>query len=196
MIILALATPPYEQNADTQSFWIAVRTFFAQESKVSSFLQQHQIVHFIPLLTRHSVAEDGTHVRQQYPAVHNLLFIQLNKSIEDIRSTLSECPYPIFIYRKLDHPDQWCEISEHDMLDLRLICDSDFSSPVFLSSKECNLGIGNFVRVVHGPLKGVRGQLVRKNKKYYIVKSFEGLGVMVAVSRWCCAPDTSEQPQG
>ena len=37
------------------------------------------------------------------------------------------------------------------------------------------------------------GRMMRKNKKYYVLKTMVGgMGVMVAVSRWCCEPATED----
>lgn len=135
------------------------------------------------------VEKDGKVVRRQQPAVHNLLFIPLEQQREVLQKILAECPYSTYVYRQPDHPEEWCLIPDRDMTDLRLMCDSEFNEPLFLSSLECEMKVGRAVRIAHGPMKGIRGKLIRKNKKYYILKAFDGFGVAVAVSRWCCVPD-------
>ena len=138
------------------------------------------------MVTRRSVTTDGKNVLIQKPAVHNLLFLQMDRSMEELKRVLSECPYPISVYGQIDKPNEWSLISDKDMTDLRLICDITFTAPIFISQQESELKVGTQVRVTHGPMKGATGKLVRKNKKYYLVKTFVGVGVMLAVSRWCC----------
>lgn len=138
----------------------------------------------------------GERVRQLMPVVHNLIFVQLDRSADEVKRILKECPYPTLVYTQHDHPEQWCMIPGHDMTDLRMMCDASFCEPQFVDSREYELREGHRVRIVHGPLCGLRGKLIRKSKKYYFVKTFDGFGVMVSVSRWCCEPDVdAEQPE-
>ena len=188
-IYLVSNHPPFVQGVDCQLFWIAVRTFYAQEAKVSHYLEDLHVRHFIPSITRRVEEKNGKVVRRQQPVVHNLLFIPLEQDCDELKEILSKCPYSIYVYRHSDHQDEWCLISDNDMTDLRLMCDSEFNEPIFMSSLECEMKMGTVVRVVHGPMKGFRGKLIRKNKKYYIMKVFDGFGVAVKVSRWCCVPE-------
>ena len=178
--------PPPIQTVDNQSFWIAIQTFYAQEPKVSDYLDDYQTKHFIPTLTSVTTDEEGNPKRTTRAAVHNLLFLQIDRNVEELKSIITNCPYPISVYRQYDKPGEWCLIPDCEMLDLRLICDITFTEPVFVSARECEMKVGSLVRVTHGPLKGIEGKLVRKNKKYYLVRTFCDLGVMVSVSRWCC----------
>ena len=170
---------------DHQVLWIAVQTFYCQEKKVSNYLDEHQVKHFIPTLT-HVVNEDGKTIRSRKPAVHNLLFLQVNQCIEELKSIIADCPFPVSVYHRFNKPGEWIMIPDSDMSDLRIICDNTFTEPIFVSSQECELKVGSMVRVKCGPLKNMEGKLVRKNKKYYLVRTFGNLGVMVSVSRWCC----------
>ena len=146
--------------------------------------------------TKHYVNGEGKRVKKSQPVVHNLIFVQLDRSREEMRELLRACPYPLSVYSKHDHPEQWCDIPDNDMFDLRMMCDNNFCEPVFISTPDCELKKGLQVRVVHGPLKGICGKLIRKSKKYYIVKSFDGFGAMVSVSRWCCEPDDGSASKG
>ncbi len=176
-------------TTDSHPLWIAVKTFLAQEGKVSRYLNQHQTPHFIPMKTDTVLDQDGKLRHRLQPVVHNLLFIQVSEDLDKLQTILQNCPYSIYVYRRADHPNEWCMIPDRDMVDLRLMCDNSFNQPLFLSDSECKMKVGHIVRIVHGPMKGVRGKLIRKNKKYYIVKSFDGFSVAVVVSRWCCVPD-------
>lgn len=165
--------------------WYAVRTFYAQELKVSHYLEQCHLSHFIPMTKRLHANADGKSVEAEHPVVHNLIFLRKTLPQTEMRAILQACPYPVSVYHHIDNEEQWYEISSKDLLDLRLLCDNAFN-PQFISREESELKVGTEVRVVHGPFKGITGKMVRKNKKYYLVKTFGELGVMVAVSRWCC----------
>lgn len=180
-----------EGNHDS---WYAIRTFNAQEYKVSEYLEKRSLPHFIPIYKSRVKTSDGEIKWRTRPVVHNLLFIRKVLSQDEIRKILLECPFPVQVYRRQDSAHSWCDIADSDIIDLRIMCDAAFCEPTFITKKEYDMKVGNIVRVVHGPLSGIRGKLVRRNKKYYIMKSLDmncsdGLGVMVSVSRWCCEPD-------
>lgn len=135
----------------------------------------------------------GKEVLCSRPAVHNLIFLRKTKEQDELRRLLDACPYAVRVYAHIDNANWWYEIPDRDILDLRLICDQSFVEPEIITQQECDLQVGRMVVVKHGPLRGVRGKLVRKQKKYYVVKNLVGMGVMVKVSRWCCAPDEENE---
>lgn len=171
--------------------WYAIRTFNCQEQKVSRFLADKGYVHFIPMMFSKEVTDEEPPRRILVPAVHNLLFVQKKDTQKQLLKDLSECSIPVSIFR---HPGQqgFCEIPAHDMIELRMLCDPDFKTSVFMTQPEAEAMIGKEVRVVAGPFKGSTGRLVRKNKQYYFLKAVIGMGVMVRISRWYCEPITNE----
>ena len=185
-------------TSENHDSWYAVRTFNAQEFKVSEYFKKHSLPHFIPLSKSCVKEQDGQVKWRMRPVVHNLIFVRKAFSEEVVRKILQECPFPLSVYKRQDKAQSWCEIADQNIIDLRIICDVSFCEPTFITQKEYDMKVGQCVRVVHGPLKGIQGKLVRKNKKYYIMKSFEmdsqdALGVMISVSRWCCAPCPEEK---
>lgn len=165
--------------------WYALRTFRAQEFKVSQYLDQCHLGHFIPMTCCVQYTEGGAPIRTERPAVHNLIFLKKTKTKAELRALLLECPYPVSVYHHIENEEKWYEISNQEILDLRLLCDSSFH-PQFFSQEECDLEVGSEVVITHGPFKTLTGKLVRKNKKYYFVKCFAGMAVRVSISRWCC----------
>lgn len=149
-------------NSDDEGYWIAIQTFHAQERKVCSFLDGYQTKHFVPMVTRTVLAKDGKRVHKLQPAVHNLIFLQVDRSMDEVKRILANCPYSISVYSQMDKPGVWCLIPDKDMLDLRLICDITFTAPVFTTAQEVELKTGTHVRVTHGPMKGISGKLVCK----------------------------------
>lgn len=161
---------------------------------MSLHLDRYHVEHFIPMMKCLCYKNDGTQVKVERPAVHNLIFIRKVAPKSELRTILAECPYPVTVYHHSDNEQLWYEISDNDLMDLRLLCDSAFS-PQFISQEESELKVGTEVYVKHGPCKGLTGKLVRKNKKYYLVKTFVGLGVMVNISRWCCEQRVKDNDQ-
>ena len=175
-------------TSTNEESWYALRTFFSQELKVSQYLEANALKHFIPMRSQVHETRDGHLVRRMYPVVHNLIFVRKTMSRAAMHTIFSQCPYPISVYHHIDSEQRWCEISDKELMDLRLICDVTFTEPKFISQEESELEVGTEVVVMHGPLKGIQGKLVRKQKKYYILKTFVGMGVSLAISRWCCKP--------
>ena len=173
---------PTPEQADLQP-WYAVRTFNCQEQKVSRFLTEKGLSHFIPM----TYTQVGDAKPVLVPAVHNLLFVQKEGTQNDMLKTLSESIYPVSVFR---HPGDrgLCEISARDMIELRMLCDPQYKTSVFMTQGEAEAMIGKDVRVIAGPFKGSVGRLVRKHKQYYFLKAVIGMGVMVRVSRWYCEP--------
>lgn len=167
--------------------WYALRTFNCQEQKVSSFLTDKGYLHFIPMTHSPQPATNKDEEKKEVlvPAVHNLLFVQKSGSLKQMVSQLKECTVPVVFFR---YPgvQEYCEISERDMLEFRALCDPQFTSPTFIPQSEAEAMVGKEVRVISGPFKGSTGKLIRKSKQYYFLKIIIGVGVMVRIPRWYC----------
>ena len=181
-----LRPTPFFSMVDTK-IWYAIRTFNCQEQKVSRYLKEKDVPHFIPMMYTLKTSDDEKASRTLIPAIHNLLFVQKTLPQRTMVQLFQECPAPISIFR---HPgvQKFCEISERDIIELRMLCDPQFETSVFMTQTEAEAMIGKEVRVVAGPFKGSVGKLVRKNKQFYFLKAVIGMGVMVRVSRWYCEP--------
>lgn len=172
----------------SEDTWYALRTYYSQEQKIGSHLDRYSLQWFIPMRT--VMKADGSgHAKKarkmQVPYVHNLIFIKKPQDLQTLERALQECPYATNMYCQPES-DEWCTIPESDILELRIICDQSFTEPIFISEEEGGLMEGSMVEVTHGPLKGVHAILVRKKRKYYLVKAVTGACIMLLVSRWCC----------
>lgn len=189
--MISLKESPSETPSEQQP-WYAIRTFNCQERKVSRYLTQIGYTHFIPMTL--SVEKPGDEKKGDekpkrilVPAIHNLLFVQKKGSEQDMTRVLGECPIPVSIFRN-PGVRKLCEISNRDMVELRMLCDPEYKNSVFMTQSEAEIMVGKEVRVVAGPFKGSVGKLIRKNKQFYFLKAVIGMGVMVRVSRWYCEP--------
>ncbi len=172
----------------SEDYWYVMRTFYAQELKVGHHLDRYNLSWFIPMRMVERTSTPGQARKAQKrstPYVHNLIFIKKPEDPQILQRAIDESPYAAQMYCCADS-SEWQQIPDKDILELRIICDQSFTVPIFISEEESELMVGSLVEVKHGPLKGMQGRLVRKNKKYYMVKSYVGLGVKICVSRWCC----------
>ncbi|MBQ8453036.1 MAG: UpxY family transcription antiterminator [Prevotella sp.] len=165
--------------------WYALQTYYAQEMKVGDYLKSHHLTFFIPMSHTFTPDAEGNPVRHSSPIVHNIIFLKKTLLKDVIKDILSKCPYAIRVYT---YPCEtaWEEIPEEEIKELRLLCDCEFADLHIIHLKKSDLKVGHMVKVVHGPLKGIHGLLIRKSKKFYIVKSYVGMEIAVIVSRWCC----------
>lgn len=176
-----------QMSHSSEQPWYALRTFNCQERKVSQFLSEHAVEHFIPMALRTKVKANEPEKRILVPAIHNLLFVRKQKSQQQMLQLFKECTVPVSPIR---HPgsDIVCEISSREMMELRMLCDPQFNASVFFTQSEAEGLVGKEVRVIHGPFKGSVGKLIRKKGNYYFLKIVIGMGVMVRISRWYCQP--------
>ena len=181
-------------NMDNKA-WYALRTFNRQEKKVSLFLTEQELQHFIPMVysTRMAPSKkdqpDSSEPEKPLlvPAVHNLVFVRKSLSQKEMLKTFSECSIPVRVFRNPGSQSP-SEISDRDMQELRMLCDPQYEHSSFMTQAEAEAMVGKEVRVIAGPFKGMVGRLVRKHKQYYFLKSVIGMGVMVRISRWYCEP--------
>jgi len=165
--------------------WYAVRTYHHQECEISNFLKQKSIPHFIPMMYVEKENGGEKPIRELIPVVHNLLFIQKIYSEKEMLHVLKDCNYSMFIMKK-EKSNNLYEIPAEQMIEFRMLCDPDFQDTQYLKQVDVEAKPGKFIRVISGPLKGVKGKLVRQGNKYFIVKSLVGIGVMLHISRWNC----------
>ena len=151
----SLQSKPPVRNA-----WYALRTFHRLEEKVSLFLQEKQLVHFIPMTYSTEMAKPKKGEEESseppkpilVPAVHNLLFVQKSGSQKEMLKQLAECTIPVSIFRN-PGDRRLCEISDREMLELRMLCDPQYEHSVFMTQSEAEAMVVKEVRVIAGPFK-------------------------------------------
>ena len=185
VLFFFITTTTFFDHLLKDEIWYAVRTFNGQERRVSHYLEGQGVTHFIPTTLHEELDSEGHRRREYRPVVHNLLFVRRDTTREALTHIISDCPFPVRVYSHLDS-HEYFELTGAELMELRLICDHSTLGIQVMTSHEADIRVGRMVKVTHGPLKGLTGKLVRKNKKYYVVKTFADLGIMVSVSRWCC----------
>ncbi len=187
-LLKKIITQLRDKHDTSQLPWIAIRLFNLKQRQIDQYFQDLGLETFIPM--EYVVNEDkkGKPQRELRPVVKNLLFVK--KTIEDAKmyKLMEDAPYAMHAIRKNKESRDLYEIPARQMHEFRMMCNPEIELREYLSEEEAKIKPGAPVLVKFGPLKGMTGRLVRKSKKYYLLKEIPGLGVMLKISRWCCVP--------
>ena len=145
-------------GAAQQSYWWAARTRYGQELKVRDRLRAEGVEHFIP-----TVPSDGP--RKEKAAVSNLVFLRATKTeaLELANTGVIPVKYIVDCATRtlLVVPDKQME-------DFRRVLDLSLEEGGLM---DCPLSLGDRVKVIKGPLKGVEGHVIEFQGRYYVVVS-------------------------
>ena len=136
--------------------WYAARTRFGQELKIRDRLVREGVEHFIP-----TVSADGP--RKEKAVISNLVFLKATKAeaLELANTGVIPVKYVIDCATRtlLVVPDKQME-------DFRRVLDLGMESGGLMDRP---FSLGDRVKVVKGPLKGVEGHVTALKGKYYVV---------------------------
>ena len=168
--------------------WYAVRLFSLRLNEAMAYFTSAGLTCFVQMEWSGKRTDDNHGKPIFKPVVFNLVFVKKDKEECDLRRIFANARFKMSVIRKDKVAGTYYEIPSKQMLDFMLMCSPEIEMRKFLSSTEAKLKSGTPVIVKHGPLKGLTGRLVRSSKKYFLLKEVPELGVMIKVSRWCCAP--------
>lgn len=172
----------YEETRD----WVVIQTFWRKEMLVAEFLKEKGITHFIPMTYKECyVAGQDKPKKCLVPVIHNYVFAEKTMPVKEFQAMLGECKVPVHLMKNKGS-DVPCEVSNRDMFEFRVLCDPDFDRGVIVREGEEDADIGREVVVVHGPFTGIKGRLLRKQHKYWFIKTIAGVSVMLRITRWYC----------
>ena len=137
----------------SEPHWFAARTRYGQELKVRDRLAREGVEHFIP------VRADGR------PVVTNLVFLKATKAEALDLANTGVVPVKYVIdcaTRTL------LVVPEKQMEDFRRVLDLNLEEGGLMDQP---LALGDRVKVVKGPLKGVEGHVIEFQGRYYVVVS-------------------------
>lgn len=161
--------PDIVPATEAQARWFALWTRSRHEQVVRDQLEQKRIEVFLPTVTRWSRWKDRKK-RIDWPLFPGYCFARF-----DTRESLPvlKCTGVVNIISVGSEP---AAIPEEEIEGIRRLVESD------LAYDPCPLiHEGSMVEVIHGPLKGVVGRLVRKNEKARLVLSVDLIGQAVSV---------------
>jgi len=155
--------------SDPEVQWFALWTRSRHEQVVREQLEQKHIEAFLPTITKWSRWKDRKK-KIDWPLFPGYCFARFN-----VRERLSvlKCTGVVNIIGFEGEP---APIPEHEIDSIRMLIESDLAYDPCPMIRE-----GMMVEVIHGPLKGVVGRLMRKNEKARLVLSVDLIGQAVSV---------------
>jgi transcription termination/antitermination protein NusG len=154
---------------DGEVQWFALWTRSRHEQVVREQLEQKSFDVFLPTITKWSRWKDRKK-KIDWPLFPGYCFVRFNPRE---RLPILKCTGVVNIVSIMGEP---AAIPEHEIDGIRQLVESDLAyDPVPLIRE------GMMVEVIHGPLKGVVGRLVRKNEKARLVLSVDLIGQGVSV---------------
>ena len=144
--------------ATAQAYWYAARTRYGQELKVRDRLAREGVEYFIPTVPAKSA-------RKEKALVNNLVFLKATKqeALDLANSGAVRMKYIIdCVTRTL------LVVPDKQMEDFRRVLDLSLEDT---SLSPASLALGDRVKVVKGPLKGVEGHVLEFQGRYYVVVS-------------------------
>ena len=149
--------------------WYAVWTRSRHEQVVRQQLEQHHLEAFLPTITRWSRWKDRKK-KIKWPLFPSYCFARFDAA-ERVR--VLKCSGVVNI---VSFDDKITPIPDSELEGIRTLVESDFQyDPCPLIRQ------GMMVEVVHGPLRGVIGRLVRKGSHARLVLSVDLIGQAVSV---------------
>jgi transcription termination/antitermination protein NusG len=164
-----LGAPTLEHASASGLAWYALWTRSRHEQVVREQLEQRHIEAFLPTVTRWSRWKDRKK-RIDWPLFPGYCFARFNPRE---RLPILKCMGVVSIISFEGEP---AAIPVHEIEGIRQLVESDLAYDPCPLIRE-----GMMVEVVHGPLRGVVGRLVRKNEKARLVLSVDLIGQAVSV---------------
>ena len=148
--------------------WYALWTRSRHEQVVREQLEQKQIEAFLPTVTKWSRWKDRKK-KIDWPLFPGYCFARFDAKE---RLPILKCTGMVNIVSVSGEP---APIPDNEIASVRQLVDSDLAYDPCPLIKE-----GTMVEVMHGPLRGVVGRLVRKNEKARLVLSVNLIGQAVS----------------
>jgi transcriptional antiterminator NusG len=164
-----LPTTDIMPATDGEVRWFALWTRSRHEQVVREQLERKQVEVFLPTVTRWSRWKDRKK-KVDWPLFPGYCFARFNARE---RLPILKCVGVVNIISFQGEP---APIPEREIDGIRQLVESDLAFDPCPMIRE-----GMMVEVVHGPLKGVIGRLVRKNERARLVLSVDLIGQAVSV---------------
>jgi transcriptional antiterminator NusG len=167
--MIELPDPRIEPACDPEVHWFALWTRSRHEAVVREQLEQKGVEAFLPTVTRWSRWKDRKK-KIDWPLFPGYCFARFHPRE---RLPVLKCMGVVNIISFEGEP---APIPEHEILGIRQLVESDLAYDPCPMIRE-----GMMAEVMHGPLKGVVGRLVRKSDKARLVLSVDLIGQAVSV---------------
>jgi len=160
-------------DADKEQ-WFALGSSYQREMKLKRYFDAKQVETFVPMHTVYK-EKNGKPAKVEVPMIHDLIFVR--SSFELLRTeklTLQEMGTPFRWKMDTVKTNAPIVIPEHTMQDFISVCRNEYGTLLDQSKAE-KLKKGDYVEVIDGPFKGVRGYYSRPMKHKCVVVLIEGV---------------------
>ena len=166
--------------------WYALQTRSRHEKQVALRIAAQSVETFLPVHCSRHTWKNGVHANVELPLFPGYLFARANKYD---RFTISRLPGVVGFAASSAHPTA---IAATDMEILRKAAAQLRAEP------HPYLAVGDWVRIVTGPLEGMEGVLTRRKQEYRVVLSIEAImrSIAVEVSEFDIQPCKHNAEQG
>lgn len=153
--------------------WFAIRVTYSRELQFKEYLDNNSISNFIPMHYA-MVTQKGKSVRKLVPIIHNLIFVNTDRTTLDHIKQFYSAKFPIrYIMDK--NKNKPIVIPDKQMQDFIAVCGQYEEQIVYLDPMEVSIKKGDRVRVTGGIWEGIEGKYVRIAKDRRVVVSIEGV---------------------
>lgn len=166
--------------------WHCLHLFTLRPYDIRDYFKENGFETFIPEQWVDFEDRLGKRKHELRPVVKNLLFIETQDNDKKLKELIRTNEFKMSLIKTSRNSDTPAIISAKEMEEFKIMCNPELAMTLYISGDEAKLKQGDSVVVTNGPLKGLSGKLVRKSKKYYLLKEIPGIGVLLKVSRWCC----------
>ena len=153
--------------------WYVLRVSYSRELKIKEILDQRGLRTFVPMIWRPSSPTRSGNSRQLVPAVNNLCFVYWSKSGIDrfIQEYGDKSPVHYYWDRTASRP---MTVPDKAMDDFIKVASSMDEGLIYLTEISGKLREGQPVEVIDGPLKGIKGKIVRIKKNRRVLVELSG----------------------
>jgi hypothetical protein len=156
-----------EHHTDTRKIWYALRTFHRLEEKVSLFLEEKHLPHFVPMAYSAEGAKPKKGEKEPpdpmkpvlVPAIHNLLFVHTTPAV--MRELKPRLPIIQYLTCPVNGRNEPILVPEMQMAQFIRVSNSCSDHLLYFRPEELNLRRGTPVRIIGGPFDGVEGTFVK-----------------------------------
>ena len=154
--------------------WFAIRVTYNREMKVKHALDARHIENFLPMKYR-IVTRGERRIKEKIPAIHNLIFIYIERNkLQELKDT-TELPIRYIMDRETNQP---IVIPENQMKSFIAVSGTLNEQLIYLEPDLNKLKKGDRVRIIGGVFEGAEGYFIRLKGDRRVVVCVRGIAAV------------------
>lgn len=154
--------------------WYAIRVTYNREMKVKRELDSLHIENFLPMKYR-IVMRGERKIKELVPAIHNLIFVNINKAALKEYKATTTLPIRYIMDRETREP---IVIPDYQMKNFVAVAGNLKEQIVYLEPNVSNFKKGDKVRITGGVFEGTEGYFMRIKGDRRVVVCINGLAAV------------------